>query len=230
MRAPCVYLIKARQTTLLVKMEKLKVISFSLWGDTPKYNIGAIENAKIALQIYPGWECWFYTGETTPKATIDELNKFNNVKIIPINELNDWTGMFWRFYSCSDPSVEVMLSRDCDSRLNEREKYAVEEWLDSDKNFHIMRDSWMHQAEIMGGMWGAKYPILKDMKKLISEYTKGDFWQVDQNFLREIIFPLIREDVMAHDECMSWGPNNHKFPDKCPPRSETFFVGQAFNL
>lgn len=210
--------------------KNLKVISFSLWGDNPTYNIGAIENAKIALNIYPGWECWFYTGETTPKETVDELNKLQNTKVIPINESNDWTGMFWRFYPCSNPSVDAMLSRDCDSRLNEREKYAVEEWIDSDKNFHIMRDSYMHQSEIMGGMWGAKHPILKNMKNLISDYVKGDFWQVDQNFLREVVFPIIIEDSMAHDDLLGWGPDNHNFPKKCPPRSEEFFVGKAFLL
>ena len=210
--------------------EKVKVISFSLWGNVPKYNIGAIENAKISLNIYPDWQCWFYVGETTPQETLDELKKFNHVKIIPVDNSNDWTGMFWRFYPCSDPSVELMISRDCDSRLNKREGLAVNEWVNSDKNFHIIRDSWMHQAVIMGGMWGAKYPILKDMKKLIDEYTKGDFWQVDQNFLRDVIFPIIENDAIAHDETLCWGPNQHPFPEGCPPRSESFFVGQAINI
>jgi len=37
-----------------------KVISFSLWGDNPTYNIGAIKNAKLALDYYPDFECWFW--------------------------------------------------------------------------------------------------------------------------------------------------------------------------
>ena len=32
-----------------------KVINFSLWGDDPFYTIGAVENAKLALDIYPDW-------------------------------------------------------------------------------------------------------------------------------------------------------------------------------
>ena len=32
-----------------------KVISFSLWGDNPKYTIGAIKNAELIDTIYPGW-------------------------------------------------------------------------------------------------------------------------------------------------------------------------------
>jgi len=34
---------------------KKKIISFSLWGDKPMYTIGAIKNAKLAEEIYPGW-------------------------------------------------------------------------------------------------------------------------------------------------------------------------------
>ena len=41
-----------------------------------------------------------------------------------------------------------MLSRDCDSRLNKREKLAVDELLKSDKNFHIMRDHPWHNTEM----------------------------------------------------------------------------------
>ncbi len=32
-----------------------KVISFSLWGDNPKYTIGAIKNAELSKTIYPDW-------------------------------------------------------------------------------------------------------------------------------------------------------------------------------
>ena len=28
-----------------------KIISFSLWGDNPKYTIGAIENAKLSKSL-----------------------------------------------------------------------------------------------------------------------------------------------------------------------------------
>ena len=40
-----------------------------------------------------------------------------------------------------DPSVEVMVSRDLDSRISSREQAVVEEWLDqSNLPFHIIRD------------------------------------------------------------------------------------------
>ena len=42
-----------------------KVISFSLWGNNPTYNIGAIKNAELAKEFYPDFECWFYIHEET---------------------------------------------------------------------------------------------------------------------------------------------------------------------
>ena len=52
--------------------------------------------------------------------------------------------------------VDLYVSRDLDSRLNERELAAVQEWLDSSKEFHFMRDHPQHNTEILGGVWGCK--------------------------------------------------------------------------
>ena len=48
----------------------MKVIAFSLWGDNPKYNVGAIKNAELAKVVYPGWVCRFYVGASVPQETI----------------------------------------------------------------------------------------------------------------------------------------------------------------
>ena len=40
----------------------------------------------------------------------------------------------------TDKQVDVLLSRDLDSGIIDREAAAVQEWLKSDKDFHFMRD------------------------------------------------------------------------------------------
>jgi hypothetical protein len=199
-----------------------KVISFSLWGDSPIYNVGAIKNAHLAKEIYPDWICRYYLGKSVPFQTVQELMEIDNTEIYIMNEIGNWTGMFWRFYPASDSDVSVMISRDTDSRLNLREKAAVDEWLASGKSFHIMRDHPQHATEILGGMWGVKEDALKDMVKMIGNYVKGDFWQVDQNFLKQKIYPIINNDKIVHDEFFEKKP----FPTK---RETKRFVGQAFN-
>lgn len=184
-------------------MCKKKIISFSLWGANPKYVVGAIKNAELAKTIYSGWICRFYVGQSTVNEAgtyLKQLECFDNVEIIKMNEDGDWSGMFWRFLPISDDDVDVMISRDTDSRLSLREKCAVDEWLKSGKAFHIIRDHPYHDFKILGGMWGARKGVLGDMKLLIENFKKEDYWQVDQDFLAEIIFPRIKDNSFIHDE------------------------------
>jgi hypothetical protein len=198
-----------------------KVISFSLWGDNPRYTEGALHNIKLAQEVYPSWICRFYLGTSTPVDIINKIKEEDNTEIVEMEEEGDWTGMFWRFYAASDPSVDVMISRDCDSRVWHREKTAVQEWLDGDKNFHIIRDHPYHGVKILGGMWGVKKPYLDKMKQLIDNYVKGNFWQVDQNFLGSVIYPRIRNSVHVHDEFFEKKP----IPGLRDPKH---FIGQAY--
>jgi hypothetical protein len=199
----------------------MKVIAFSLWGDNTRYTLGALQNASLAKMVYPGWVCRFYVGQSTPRIIVDMLKEFDNVEIVEMEEDGNWTGMFWRFLAASDPNIEVLIVRDCDSRLWFREKEAVDEWLVSDKDFHIMRDNHQHGVPILGGMWGVRHKILYNIEEMIKDYSKGDFWQVDQNFLREVIFPIVSDQAFIHDEFFGGNP----YPT---PRDENHFVGQAY--
>jgi hypothetical protein len=202
---------------------KKKIIAFSLWGSDPKYTIGSIKNALLSNTVYPGWICRFYVGKSVPKLILLNLKHIKNVEIVEMDEMGDWTGMFWRFYAASDNDVSVMISRDTDSRLTSREYEAVEEWLKSDKKFHLMRDHPYHSGHIiLAGMWGVKNPFLRDIKTMIEKYTKGNFWQVDQHFLADKIFPRIRDSVMIHDAFSADNP----FPT---PRNNYEFVGQVYD-
>ena len=52
--------------------------------------------------------------------------------------------------------MDIFISRDLDSRINDRELAAVHEWLESNKTLHSMRDHPWHTVPIMGGGWGSK--------------------------------------------------------------------------
>lgn len=203
-----------------------KLITFSLWGKDLKYTLGAIENAKLLKSVFPGWIARFYCGTLVPKGIIRNLESYENVEVIIMEEEGNWNGMFWRFYPASESDVDVMISRDTDCRLNEREKLAIDEWLKSDKSFHIMRDHPWHGTQILGGMWGVRGDILKDMKPMIDEYSKGNFWQVDQNFLKEKVYNIIKNDCFVHDSYHNYESFKRPFPSK---RNGQEFVGEAFD-
>ena len=212
----------------------MKVIAFSLWGDNPKYNVGAIKNAELAKVVYPGWVCRFYVGASVPQETIDVLEAFDNTEVVKKDDYDDWRGMYWRFLPASEPDVEVMLSRDTDSRLNTREAAAVEQWLNSDRTFHVMRDHPAHCIGILGGMWGAKKGAVPNMKELINEHLKDDIrWGIDQDFLCSIVEPLVRPNWMEHDAF--YNISKRKFDKYCrgfptPRDRKTMrFVGEPFD-
>ena len=82
--------------------------------------------------------------------------------------------------------------------MNLRERAAVDEWLNSDFGFHIMRDHPQHYIEILAGMWGVREGVLRDIAQWIEEYSpygKG----YDQIFLQSQIWPKIKSNHMAHD-------------------------------
>jgi len=201
-----------------------KVISFSLWGDNPTYNTGAIKNAELALQFFPDFECWFYIHkDTVPQETIDSLNSFTNTKIIfKSGDLNKIKPMMWRFEAIDDENVEIMMSRDTDTRILLREKLAVDEWLSSNKTFHIMRDHPHHGFPILGGMWGYKSNIKYPIKNLLDSFSKNNRYGTDYEFFANSLYPLIQDDKIVHDP----------FFDKIPFPTERLnkeFVGDVFD-
>ena len=200
----------------------MKVISFSLWGDDPKYTIGAVRNAELAAKIYPDWKCRFYVHQDVPQQIIQQLRAFDNTELFLKKEDLGWQGMFWRFEPCFDPLISVSIFRDTDSRLNHREKFAVNEWLEGDKTFHIMRDHPYHAFPIHGGMWGYKNNQNYNMAHIFKEFKPSNKYGTDYDFFSSILYNIIGNDKQTHDEFFEKIP----FPQK---RNNYEFVGAVFD-
>lgn len=71
--------------------------------------------------------------------------------------------LFWCFLVSDDPTVSHFLCRDAFSRLNSREKAAVDAWIASGLPFHAMRDHIMHTDPMLAGMWGGLAGVLPPM-------------------------------------------------------------------
>jgi hypothetical protein len=197
-----------------------KIISFCLWGDKPQYTVGAIKNAELALEIYPGWECWFYMNideyDNLPslRQYLDVLEAMKNVRIL-LSKYEKHHLMLSRFLPAGkdysnpeylyprDDHIEVMLSRDCDSRLSLREKLAVDKWLASDKQFLVLKDHpWHAGVPVLGGLWGVKHGLLPDIEQMINDFIQEDprnEWQCDQRFLTDKIWPKVQNTSMVFD-------------------------------
>ena len=62
--------------------------------------------------------------------------------------------MVWRFAPMADGFVSEWHSRDLDSKLNLRERAAVDDWLGTNHTYHVMRDNKHHVTSVLGGMFG----------------------------------------------------------------------------
>lgn len=215
-----------------------KIISFSIWGKNPKYTLSAFKNIELAKEIYPGWTCRFYVDETVPKEIREDLHDESEVIVMPRSDGN--YGMFWRFLPLDDPEVERFIVRDTDSRLSLRERAAVQEWEDSGKIFHLMRDNkWHNVVPICGAMWGATKDFRPGYENLLKNWLsmnghrifshpRGKYFYMDQIFLAERIWPLIINKHIAHESVKSDYPGDkRKFPIA---NSDGMFVGQPIEL
>jgi len=182
-----------------------KLISFTLYGNDPKYVEGMYRNIELKEQFYPDWEVMVFHDNSVAGDVIEKLGlraalrNVSDYRIFPAS---------WRFLAYDENDVERFISRDADSRLSQREAGAVAEWEDSEKVLHIMRDhphhgSPAHGKPILGGMWGmTKHretkPVLgiETMRDLCLQHqgekkytTNRDEWfWTDMNFLRDAIY------------------------------------------
>lgn len=198
-------------------------VSFSLWGENPIYNVGVLKNAELVKTIYPNWKMIVYFDNTVPHKTIEELKKMN-VIVKDMTNSNIY-GMFWRFFAHDETDCEYVVFRDSDSRLTEREKLAVDEWISSGKSIHVMRDHPAHgipygnnELGILGGMWGIKSGVIQ-LTDLIKQFPKSKEFKYgnDQSFLK-IIYNIFKDDKCTHDEFFEDKP----FPIK---RKSGEFIG-----
>lgn len=202
-----------------------KIITFCVFGDNPVFLKGAIENAKLAQQIYPDWISRFYLFQECHFLKND-LQLYNNIEIELIDKQGGFYSTMYRFLPLGESDVERFISRDTDSRLSIREKEAVDEWINDDCDFHIMKDHPYHytpEYPILAGMWGAKGGLIPNIKEYIDFFIDNNTSKkgIDQFFLYDLFHKKI-EKYTEHDMDTFPSPRNYE-------RDRIYFVGQPFD-
>lgn len=210
---------------------KVKVISFCVWGNVPLYNYGLWENAMLMPVVFPGWRMRVYYTGTVIKSVIDELSKLEYVDCVLIDVEDSVRNSMLRFLPMFDSSVDVMISRDADSRLLKRDKCVVDAWLRSGKMFHIVRDHPANRASILAGMFGVRGSGLKCLEDCFWRYYRGGSgkWGTDQLFLRRFVYPRVRMvgKSKIHASYNRLERHAEVFPRGVPSR-KLGFIGQTY--
>lgn len=173
----------------------VKVFSFCLYGNHKKYIDGFVKNVELILDAFPDFEIHLYRG-------MDVEYEFPACVHVHNVERIDAELMIHRFFVADLKDLEVAFVRDADSRITKRERWCIEQFLSSQKRFHIIRDHFWHKTMITGGLWGMKknnLDIEKTYYKWISynENIRG-IYDTDQKFLDQCVYNRIRSDVLIH--------------------------------
>lgn len=247
-----------------------KVISYALFEEPPakakhagdllrnfqSYLDSMQANVQQASLYYPDWIVRVSVfGFSASDQIIDQIVAFDKrrVEVVVCHSdsplaLNPGTKMIARFLVHDDPTVDVFISRDADSRFSPRELFAVNQWLSSNQMFHTMRDNPYHTVPILGGMFGMKQGCLGTRARNESDATVrlvrftdllGGVLQrtptligTDQDFLSSNIWPLVKSNTLDHDidteRCKGYGSAVcADWPMGADHWSRDFFVGQA---
>ncbi|KAK2719804.1 hypothetical protein QYM36_005319, partial [Artemia franciscana] len=195
-----------------------------------------------SMPCYLDWQIRVYTN--LPEEALLELNstdvKFCNVSLLehylPYS-FKDVNPRVWRFLALLDADINVVIFRDSDAIMLKREVDAVNEWLNSTKTYHVMRDHNFHKTKILAGMFGVKMiekrsDIRQKAAKFISWSLNDKSKGTDQRLLANLFWDEVRKDSMIHDSffCdyfkVEDGSDIRPFPTK---RTNRKYIGNINN-
>lgn len=163
----------------------MKVFSFCLYGTERNYYIGLLENIKIIHEFFPDFEIHVFKGICDPSWVLDNVVVHETNKVGPVN-------MFYRVLPIK--TVEIGFIRDADSRITERDRWTINRFLGSSKNYHIIRDHYYHRSRIMGGLFGWKKPM-PELDIVIPETANyGD----DEALFANDLYPRVVSEALIH--------------------------------
>jgi hypothetical protein len=211
----------------------VNAFSFCLYGKyNPKYYIGLKENIEIISKIFPTFDIFIITGNDIDE---DKFNKIvysfhrnipNKIKIRKLN-VNGPCSMLLRYLPIDEINIECIFSRDLDSRINERDIWCINDFLNSPYLIHTIRDHKGHFSRMMGGLSGIKKDLLKyigSFTNIISKHLiENSTYNFDQFVLANNIYLPFRELLLVHSTKNNFDdPNYVKIPSELELNKETF--------
>ncbi|CAF3622861.1 unnamed protein product [Adineta steineri] len=228
-----------------------RIVSISMYGqgDNAMFTLNTSVNLLHELvsdikKRYPNWILRIYHDLTIKNDVICSIEcTYNNVDFCNTTSLSNLGNLnsyippkIWRFLPVGDELVDIMISRDLDSPITQRELDAVKEWILSGKAWHSMRDNPMHFVVMLGGMWGFRPALNRTMgnyvlQKILNRSLIINFGgRGDQGFLSEHVWPHIQDHIIVHDSFLCtepYGKNSRPWPTRRQhPSNNTYcFVG-----
>lgn len=216
----------------------VKTFGFCLYGPyNPKYYIGLKENIQIINEKFPDFLTFVWLGNNVDKQKLIELvstENLSNVRFLEVN-LSDCKLTVFRFLSIDISGVEVVFSRDTDSRINERDEWCIKKFIDSPQLIHTIRDHKGHFDSMMGGLSAIKKEFITEhlgstLKLQVDNYLtnfQDAFYTYDQQFLNSHIYSQHKNLLLLHSTKNIYDdPNYEEIPLEVNKKT---FCGQVID-
>lgn len=179
----------------------MHVFSFCIYGTQEFYYRGLRENFKLIQEHYPDWHIFVYVGNNARKDLLAPMYSHPNTHWFPTG-CEGADNMVWRFFAIDHPEVETMHVRDADSRCHIRDRWCINQFMNSGHLAYTIRDSSSHQIRMMGGLWGCRKLSfsLRNFYLRCREDINRRAWGFghDQNFLGVHLWPKIRHSFASY--------------------------------
>jgi hypothetical protein len=208
----------------------MKLISYTLYGDNPRYTQPLILNVKLSNQFYKEWQIRVYHDDTVPIEIVSILRE-NSVSLINIKDTiySNFAPKFWRFLPVFENNYDIIIFRDSDSILTQRESNYVNDWVDSSFDFHIIRDHNLHISPILAGMFGIKKNYFSLFEQQLLSYKKlthSTKYNADQLFLGNYVYNKIIKNCLIHTSYFAFYGEKFVRIDKVI--DSTNFIGSVY--
>jgi hypothetical protein len=232
-----------------------KVIAFSLFGPDSIYTYGAIQNVRlIGTKFFPGWTTRFYFTHTVPNEVRSALLSLG-AELFFVDQGSCPSPIFGRLLVMADPSVDVWICREAESRPSRRDEIMVNNWLDSGLPWHVIKD---HEGcamhPVYTGCFGGRGPgalipkvggmmfawARRQVKPIVWTENKPDWFFRNQEFVRDCLWSgMLKDGARIHwsrrakeaNRMFAHYADSNKRSIAVPPRmpsNEPAYVGEAF--
>src|SRR5262249_43983632 len=152
-------------------------------------------NAELARHLYPGWVVRFYVDDTVPLDITRRLWELET-EVVEMPRNHGIIGKLWRLLIADERGFARWLVRDVESRLNYRERRAVDEWIASGAPFHVMRDHPNHQQAIPAFGCGGICGVVENMRGRIVAWPDKEHDRQDEMFLETVVWPQVKDAAL----------------------------------
>lgn len=210
----------------------MKVFSFCIFGNKKKYLLGLCKNIEIINEKFPDFYIWIYAGNDIPEEYIIKYKSYKNIKYIE-TEYNNRFLTCMRFFPIDESNIDLFFSRDTDSRITNRDIWCINQFIKSDKTYHVVREHYFHKALIMTGIFGAKKNInininlSEKFNEIKNELCEN--YNIDVDFVNKFLYNSIKNDLLIHTNIVAF---KNEYTEKIDLELENNydFVGNVYDF